>query len=409
VAIILVASFAALAALWPDPRLERAGWRPVWRVPRALEIACGAVGVALLALALWAGFAGTQDTFSNFTPTFVLILFWVGLVFASIVLGDVFRAFNPWRAIGRVLFARARRPYPQRLGHWPAAAGLLGFTWIELASGYGEEPRKLALAAAIYTVLTLAAMAVYGAETWSRRGEAFGVYFGLFARLSPFEVRDGRVGVRRVLSGLTRLEPLPGTVAVVCVMIGTVTFDGFSQGNGWKRHLAGWLQDLLGSPRAAATAGLLLGIAVVAAVYELGITGVKSVGGRQSLERLRRAFVHSLVPIAAVYAMAHYLSYLLLQGQAIAYLSSDPLGRGWNLLGTAGAAIDYGVLPQDATWYLQVAVVVLGHVAALVLAHDRALTLYKDGRLAVRSQYWMLGVMVGYTSLALWLLSQANA
>jgi hypothetical protein len=48
-------------------------------------------------------------------------------------------------------------------------------------------------------------------------------------------------------------------------------------------------------------------------------------------------------------------------------------------------------------------------VAALMLAHDRALALYEDKRKAVRSQYWMLGVMVGFTSLALWLLSSANS
>ena len=48
-------------------------------------------------------------------------------------------------------------------------------------------------------------------------------------------------------------------------------------------------------------------------------------------------------------------------------------------------------------------------MAGLTLAHDRALALYDKARLAVRSQYWMLAVMVGFTSLALWLLSQANA
>jgi hypothetical protein len=52
--------------------------------------------------------------------------------------------------------------------------------------------------------------------------------------------------------------------------------------------------------------------------------------------------------------------------------------------------------------------VVVGHVTALVLAHDRALAMYDNSRLAVRSQYWMLAVMVGFTSLALWLLSQGN-
>ena len=55
-----------------------------------------------------------------------------------------------------------------------------------------------------------------------------------------------------------------------------------------------------------------------------------------------------------------------------------------------------------------VAAVVAGHVAALVLAHDRALALYDDPGTAVRSQYWLLALMVGFTLLALWLLAQAT-
>jgi hypothetical protein len=123
---------------------------------------------------------------------------------------------------------------------------------------------------------------------------------------------------------------------------------------------------------------------------------------------LRRAFVHSLVPIALVYVAAHYLTFLLFEGQAIIYLASDPFGQGWDIFGTSKSAIDYGLLSQNAQWYLQVALVVLGHVAALVLAHDRALAIYNDARTAVRSQYWMLGIMVGFTTLALWLLAQAG-
>ena len=131
-------------------------------------------------------------------------------------------------------------------------------------------------------------------------------------------------------------------------------------------------------------------------------------GGDISARDLRRAFVHSLVPIAMVYVAAHYLTFLVFEGQAISYLASDPLGQGWDLFGTASDTIDYGVLGQNAAWYLQVGFVVAGHVAALTLAHDRALTLYPDRRLAVRSQYWMLGVMVGFTTLALWLLAAAQ-
>jgi hypothetical protein len=335
----------------------------------------------------------------------------------SVLLGDAFRLVNPWRAIGRVLFRdRARRRYPERLGRWPAAAGLLVFTWIELASGWGEQPATLASAVAGYSVLTLAAMAVYGAEPWARNGETFSVYFNLFARMSVFETRDRVVGVRPFLGGLPRLDPVAGTVALVAVMIGTVTFDGLSQGQLWK-DLAVELNDGLSTlgvgiqttPKIVATIGLLIGVAIAGGFYTLGIEGARSVGGDLGAERLRRSFIHSLVPIAMVYVAAHYLTFLLFEGQSILYLASDPFGEGWDLFGTAASAIDYGLLSQNTAWYLQVGFVVLGHVAALVLAHDRALALYPSARLAVRSQYWMLAIMVGFTSLALWLLAQAGA
>jgi hypothetical protein len=146
-------------------------------------------------------------------------------------------------------------------------------------------------------------------------------------------------------------------------------------------------------------------VALVSGFYALGVAGARSVGGNLDAAHLRRAFVHSLVPIALVYVAAHYLTLVIFEGQSIAYLASDPLGEGWDLFGTAGAAIDFGAISQNQAWYLQVGFVVLGHVAALLLAHDRALTLYRGSRLAVRSQYWMLAVMVGFTTLALWLLA----
>jgi hypothetical protein len=327
----------------------------------------------------------------------------------------VFAALSPWRAIGRAAgwaVTRARdgrlpshRPYPERLGRWPAALGILAFTWIELASEWSEDPRMLAIAVLGYTVITLAAQAVFGVETWTRRGEAFAVYFDLFARISPFERRDGVVGVRPVLAGLPRLDPVPGTVALILIMIGTVTFDGLSQGQLWADLTGDWAFD---APRLVNTVGLLLGVALVSVFYVVGVAGARSVGGNRDAPELRRAFIHSLVPIAMVYVAAHYLTFLLFEGQSIAYLASDPLGEGWDLFGTASAAIDYGALSQNQAWYLQVGFVVAGHVAALVLAHDRALSLYPGSRLAVRSQYWMLAVMVGFTTLALWLLAAAQ-
>lgn len=119
-------------------------------------------------------------------------------------------------------------------------------------------------------------------------------------------------------------------------------------------------------------------------------------------------FVHSLIPIALAYAVAHYFSLLAYQGPAMGYLVSDPLGHGANLFGTHDATIDYAIVSATGIWYVQVGALVLGHVGGLMLAHDRALVLYRDARDAVRSQAWMLVVMVGFTSLGLWLLSAVN-
>jgi hypothetical protein len=426
-AAVLVVSFAALAVLWPKSRMEETPWRPLpWGIgrvlgSRAVEIACGTIGVALLVLTIYAGYAGVQSGANNFAPTFILIITWVGLVIASLLFGDMFRAFNPWRAIGRAtgaLLGRrapAPRPYPERLGRYPAAVTLLCFAWIELVGRWDSVPATLVSAALGYTVITLAAQAVWGTETWTRRGEGFSVYFNFFSRISPFETRDRVVGVRPPLGGLPHLDTPPGTVAVVVVMIGTVTYDGLSQGPLWN-SLAPDLQDLFTSigfgvvaaEKLTGTLGLLLGVGLVGGFYRLGIEGARSVGGNMSTERLRTGFIHSLVPIAAVYVLAHYLTYFLFDGQKIRYLASDPLGKGWDLFGSAADGVNYSILSQNGAWYLEVAFVIVGHVAALTLAHDRALSLYGQAKLAVRSQYWMLSIMVGFTSLALWLLAQAN-
>ena len=425
-AAVIVVSFVALGALWREPRLEGdERFRPlpemVGRVltSRAVELLCGAVGVSLLVLVVWTGLAGVQSPQENFAPTFVYVIFWLGLVPLSLLFGDVFRAFNPWRAMGRVLERVVARgageaiAYPDRLGRWPAAAGILAFVWLEVIATSGDQPRTIALAAMVYTAVTLVGMTLFGAETWTRRAEAFSVYFGLLARMAPLERRGRTLGLRPPLAGLSRLQADPGTIGVLVVLIGTVSFDGGSGGPAWNALLPS-LTDAFGvltpNPALALQGAYVLGlIAVLAGVggfYLLGARGASG-GGLRTMD-VARAFVHSLVPIAFAYAAAHYVSLLILQSQVIAPLASDPLGEGWNLLGTATWSVDYTLVGAETFWYIQVALVIAGHVAALTLAHDRALVLFGNVRQAVRSQYWMLAVMIGYTTFALWLLSQAN-
>ncbi|HEX2162303.1 MAG TPA: hypothetical protein VHF88_10845 [Thermoleophilaceae bacterium] len=438
-AVVLVVSFVALAVLWPEPKLTRASWRALPGLSRIVlsrpvDLLCGAIGVFLLGLVVYSGLEGSQSPTANFAPTFVYVIFWLGLVGLSVLLGNVYRAFNPWRALGRAVSwvartaARAPMPaplsYPDRLGHWPAAAGIFLFAALELAASDGDTPETVAIAALVYSVIQFVGMALYGVEEWSERGDGFGVYFGLFARISPWSVRDGVVGVRPPLAGLADFRPLPGTVALLAVMIGSVTFDGAAEAPIWTGiapDISDFFQTLGLSPENALEAtflvGLVLAIGIVYAFYALGVRGAQSVGGGFTVRQLSRAFVPSLVPIAFAYVAAHYFTLLLYQGQAIVtlaanpfgFLASNPLGEaGTDIFGTADRSIDYGVIGATSAWYWMVGFVVLGHVAALTAAHDKALTIYSDVKLAVRSQYWMLAVMVGFTSLALWLLSQAN-
>ncbi len=431
-AMVLVVSFVALAVLWPEPRLQKPTWRPLpggigrLLASRPVEIICGAIGIFLFGLTVYAGLRGTESTTANFAPIFIYVIFWLALVPLSVLFGDVFRAFNPWRAIGRGVawiartVSRAELPapleYPAWLGRWPAAVGIFAFATMELIASDGDKPDSLAVAALAYSAVTFIGMALYGVDRWIERGEAFSVYFNLFSRLSAVETRDGEVGLRRPLSGLPRLEPLPGTVALLAVMIGSVSFDGFTGKRPWNSvspDIAEFFQDRGLSPQHALEAtfmlGLIGGILFVAAFYWLGVLGAKSVGGGFSASRLANEFVHSLVPIALAYVAAHYFTLLIFDGQRLFYVISDPLGKGSDLFGTAGTQPDLGWIGANAIWYWQVGFVVAGHVAALILAHDRALALYADAKQAVRSQYWMLAIMVGFTSLALWLLSQANA
>jgi hypothetical protein len=426
-AIVLIASFVALGVLWPRPRLQRPRLRRVAAIPPGVRAACGAIGVALYGLVVYAALAGTSVPTANLAPTAIYVAFWVGIPVLSVLVGDVFALFSPWRAVYRWLSGAARRispgldaepiAYPAWLGRWPAALGLAAFAWVELVYVDRDVPETLGVLALAYGFVQVVGMSLYGERTWSERADAFGAYFSLCARLSPFEARGRELCLRPPLSGLPRLEPLPGTVALVCVLIGTTTFDGASSGPLWI-DLAPRLQELfaglglsaLAASEAAFTVGLVAAVAIVAGLYELGIRGMRSVDPRREAGELARSFAHTLAPIAFAYALAHYFSLLVFQGQALIYLVSDPLGTGADLLGTASTQVDYGLLTPTAVWYVQVGALVAGHVAGLVLAHDRALASFgDDARAAVRSQYWMLAVMVAFTCLGLWLLSAANA
>src|SRR3954447_18177035 len=423
---VLVASFVGLAALWPTARLQESHEKTSFKVPPFFSPLAGAIGVAFFVFCVYAGLAGEQfSAQNNLIVTIVFVVFWVGLPFASALVGDVFRAFNPWLAIARAVAWAGRRlgrgapeplPYPERVGRWPAVAGILIFAWVELVYVNKDDPSTLAILAIVYAAAQLVGMSLYGIRAWEHNADAFAVYFGLFARLSPLHWTNGELRVRRPLEGVVPLDTPPGTVPLVITMIGTTSFDGFSQGPLWT-SLADDLQTVFTNlglgPEAALeisfTVGLLAIVAAIGGLYRIGIAGMRTIVPSDDEGELARRFVHTLVPIALAYVVAHYFSLLVYQSQALAYLASDPLGTGSDYFGTATVAINYGVIDATQVWYVQVAALLAGHIAGLVLAHDRAIASYRDPQEAVRSQYWMLTVMVCFTSLGLWLLSNVGS
>jgi len=402
-AVVVVVSFIALGVLWKEPRLEgRAFGRPlpeplqrVFR-SRAVETVVRAASVLFFVVVFAAAVAGRDTAFFNIAPVVVFNVFWVGLAFAHAFLGNWWATLSPWEGIARFLGIgeRPRREYPLGWGLWPAALGLLGFLVLELVVfAHASSPRILAWAIGGYSAITWAGMATFGRETWNRKGEAFAVYLELLSRIAPLGRReDGRVVGRPPLAGLPSIPPQPGLVAIAMIVIGSTTFDGFTGTELWT----GWVQGLgtAASVLAYAT-GLLATIVLAMCVYALSMLAASAVAGIP-WHPLSVKFVHSLIPIAFAYVAAHYFSYLLLDGQAVIPLISDPFGTGWDLFGTVDYSSNLTLLSPNSVWYFQVGAIVLGHVAGVMLAHDRALADFPK-KVAVRTQYALLGVMVMFT------------
>lgn len=424
-AAVLAISFFAFAVFWQNPVLETNVPKERFTIPKFVEVASGAVGVAIMFALVYAGYKGSQIESQNILPTFIYVFFWTLLPILCAIFGDVFRAFNPWRAIGRAAGWGANRlageqlpapfEYPAKLGRTPAVFLLFCFGFLELVMPNGRHPDVLATAIIGYAFIQFVGMTLFGVDRWLERGDAFNVYFNVFSRISPFTVKDRKFATRLPLSGLTDFTWLPATVLFFCVSIGITAFDGASEGSLWQglaKSMQSVFADIGLAPQASLqlsfTIGLLLAIGIVFGFYRLGIEGMVGSHIDMSAKELSRTFAPSLVPIMLGYILAHYFSFIMFQGQALFAFASDPLGNGSNFFGTADRAINYRFLSTNTIWYFQVLVLVIGHVAGLAVAHDKALAVWGKARAAVQSQLWMLAVMIGFTCLGLWLLSQAN-
>ena len=395
-----------------------------WRAARLLAAGAvrGAVKLASTALfitILAAGLFGEQDPYENLAPTMVWIIWWVGMAYVSALFGNLWALINPWNALFEAAerLYSALRPgarfgfvptYPAWLGAWPASALFLAFAWAELVWPARAEPSSLAIIILAYSAITWGGMLVFGRAAWLGGGEAFSVTFELISRFAPLEARSARsLNLRMPAAGLIAGEATqPSRMIFVLLLLSTVTFDGFKETSAWiaiDTALAGG-----GKPGIwPETLGLLVFPLIFLFLYLLTCRLMALMGGSgQSTTATAGRFVTSLVPIAIAYHLAHYLSFLLINGQLLIPLASDPFGFGWNLFGMADYKADIAIVGAKFAWYTALAAIVAGHIIAVSLAHAVALKVHGDSWRAMRSQYPMLLLMVGYTIAGLWILSQ---
>lgn len=386
---------------------------------QTLRLICRIVAMVLFAITIAAGLLGTGDPMMNLAPTMVWIIWWVGLSLTVACIGNIWPLLDPWRAAFDLLDLLARRrgkrggislgwTYPQALGKWPAVMLLLALAWFEVVYPQAAVPYRIACALLAWSGLTLLGMLCFGRETWQDNADVFAVYFATLGRFAPTAPGpDARsIVVRAPGRGLIATDA--GSAAMtgfVIAMLSTVLFDGLLSGQVW------WLIQrklTLAFPQMVDANGYFLGTVglvglwlIFLAAYALTcwITALLMRG--RPVATVARLFALTLVPIAVAYNIAHNFSNLLVQGQQLIPLLSDPLGRKWNLLGTATFYPNIGIVDARFTWFVAITAIVAGHVVSIWLAHRVALREFGAPRKAVLASIPLTVLMVLYTAISL--------
>jgi hypothetical protein len=404
-AVVLILSFAALAVLWPDHRWQEQRPLRTLNVPGfdGLTTVLRILGVLVLVFMIATGVFGVNNASRNPAPVLLWVGFWLVVPFLAAVFGDLYRFLNPFPTLARWfgLGGEERPEFIVSNGMYPAAGVLLAFVWVETVYPEPAAPRTVAIMALVYLVAMLISIERLGSVTTVKSVDGFAVYNRLISRIAPLtRTEDGRPAWRGWLRSLATVEETPGIALFLVVMVGTVTYDGISE--------TPWFRDLFGSFASSIAGGTIL-LAVTVGAIGLGYGGAcfaaaRIAGDGWTTERVADRFAHTLVPIALAYAVAHYFTLILFEGQRIISSMSDPFGTGLDLFGTADRPIDFTLISPTGVWYVQLAVIVAGHVAAVFLAHDRALYDFNEF-VAVRTQYAMLALMVVLTGIGLAILA----
>lgn len=354
-------------------------------------------GVVLLFAIVVIGFVGPQEALANAAVLIVWVAWWAGFTMSVYLIGNTWPWLNPWRTIGASL-PTLDRPYPERLGLWPAVLGLLALVFVEVVTPLADDPTLLAGVVVVYSAITFGGVLILGRETWFESVDPVSRVFQYYGALAPVQWDDGssiQPPSVRISRGalLERFDE----VAFVITLLWATTYDGLVStpaGTAPIRAAVG-----VGIPPLVAYAVLLfVGLGVFMGAFWVGAIGIRRLGESYvTVPEIARRFAPTLLPIAAGYHLAHFLGYFIELLPALGTAILNPLA--------APVSVPIVAVPN---WFggLELAFVVGGHIVAVWAAHGTAFDLFSGRIQPIRSQYPLVVLMIAYTITSLWIIAQ---
>ena len=384
----------ALADRDPADRQPRVILSP--RGTRAMLSVFRIMGLATLALLVLFAFLDPEPGFTVAPLVFWVLLIMGTLLISSIVAG-VWERTNPWETIES--FYRDvddEDETPAALPWWVGPALLYGLFWFELVSGRGFDPVAIVLVVAAYTVFALTFRFRTG-RAW-QQADPLAILFGFASRTAPLAV-DGRGALtyRGPLSGLDEPRPMGlAWFASLFVLLASTTLDNLRETVEWARVL-----EIVGVEHVDGTLIDSIALLVLTLPFLVTFVAAVAVSRRWTSERLSlwdaaRRFGWSLIPIGIAYVLAHNIPLLIigipeLLDQVVDAFGVDLFAR-------------YEPSPR-MVWFLEIAIVVGGHILGVLAAHRIGLQLTRSHQDAVKSHVALTVLMSLFTVSTLWLLS----
>ncbi len=344
---------------------------------------------------------------------------------------------------------------------WPATILFVALTWVELGFGVTMRPRATAWLALVMLGLAFVSAFLFDRKSFCLHGCLVGRISGLYALFSPVEVRAADREVCRTCSthscytGNDQGDPCPtfqylgtmnqNTYCISCmecvkscevdnvairvrpwgedlrtlpkprsdeaylalIMLSLTGFHGLTMTAAWGRMVER-IQHAMGIGEPVAFTLGMCAIIVGPVLLYAALVAVSRWVARDQSGGYREHFLryaYALLPIALFYHLAHNSEHLLMEGQKVIALASDPFGYEWNIFGTAMWTLD-PLVSMETLWVIQVLLVLVGHVYSLSAARQTASALFADRSAATKSQVPMLLAMILFSVMSLWLLKQ---